>query len=142
MLADGGSHPDCTVSSGTIHLSLPASKVQAGLACPARIQTLRLNAGAQDGTSQGKTARINKVSLRIFESLGLRYGESFSALDDIDFRTALMAMDNPPDLFSGDILVDWPGDYDTHPWLCLRQDYPMPCTIIGIMPTVSTYDRV
>lgn len=141
VLADGGTHPDCVVSGGAIALSRPASKVQIGLACPARLQTMRLNAGAQDGTSQGKTARINKATVRLLESLGLKYGESFASLDEIDFRTALMAMDNPPDLFTGDLLLDWPGDYDTHPWLCFQQDYPLPCTIVGVMPTVSTYDR-
>lgn len=102
---------------------------------------MRLNAGSQDGTSQGKTARINKASVRLIDSLGLRYGSRFDQMDEVDFRTALMHMDNPPDLYSGDLLMDWPGDYETTPWLCFQQDYPMPCTIVGVMPIVSVYDR-
>lgn len=141
VMADGGTHPDCIVSAGSITLARPASKAQVGLACPAKLQTMRLNAGGQDGTSQGKTARVNKAVVRVLETLGLKYGHSFDKLDEVDFRTALMAMDNPPDLFTGDLVLDWPGDYDTHPWLCFMQDAPLPCTIIGAMPTVSTYDR-
>lgn len=141
VLADGATHPDCVVSGGTITLQRAASKVHVGYACPARMQTMRLNAGAQDGTSQGKTARINKASIRILESLGLKYGQSFDKLDEVDFRTALMDMDNPPDLHTGDVVVDWPGEYDTKPWLCIEQPYPLPSTIVSLMPIVSTYDR-
>lgn len=141
LLANGAAHPDCVVSSGAITLQNASSKVQVGLSCPARLQTMRLNAGSQDGTSQGKTARINKASVRLIDSLGLRYGSRFDQMDEVDFRTALMHMDNPPDLYSGDLLMDWPGDYETTPWLCFQQDYPMPCTIVGVMPIVSVYDR-
>ena len=141
VLADGGTHVDCTVSGGSITLSRAASKVHVGFSCPARMQTMRLNAGAQDGTSQGKTARINKATVRIKDTLGMKYGKSFQSLDEMLFRTALMAMDNPPALFTGDIVVDWPGAYDTHPWLCFEQDDPLPSTIVAVMPIVSTYDR-
>ncbi len=141
VLADGATHPDCTVTGGSITLAAAASKAQVGLKAPAKLQTMRLNAGAQDGTSQGKTARINKAVVRFLESLGLKFGSDFDTMDDIDFRTALMSMDNPPDLFTGDIVLDWPGDYNTTPWLCFTQDEPLPCTIVSVMPTVSTYDR-
>ena len=141
VLADGGSHPDCVVSGGSITLNRPASKVQVGLSCPAKLQTMRLNAVGNDGTSQGKTARINKAVVRVHESLGLKFGHRFDQLDEVDFRTPLMDMDVPPDLFSGDLVLDWPGEYDTHPWLCFQADQPFPSTIIGVAPTVSTYDR-
>lgn len=141
VLADGAVHPDCVVSGGTITLQRAASKVHVGFSCPAKLQTMRLNAGSQDGTSQGKTARINKASIRVLETLGLKYGSRFDQLDEVNFRTALMAMDNPPDLFTGDIVTDWPGSYDTNPWLCFQQDYPLPCTLVAAMPIVSTYDR-
>lgn len=141
VLADGGAHPDCTVSAGAITLNRAASKVTVGLSCPAKLQTMRLNAGGNDGTSQGKTARINKAVVRVFQSLGLKYGHRFDQLDEVDFRTALMDMDSPPDLFTGDLILDWPGEYDTHPWLCFQADQPFPSTIVGVMPTVSTYDR-
>ena len=141
ILADGATHPARTVSSGAITLQAPASIAHIGLACPAKLQTMRLNAGAQDGTSQGKTARINKAVVRLLESLGLKYGQSFAALDEIPFRSSGDLMDSPPDLFTGDIVLDWPGDYDSNPWLAFQQDDPLPCTIVGIMPTVSINDR-
>lgn len=141
VLVNGATHPQRTVSSGSITLQDKGSKVQVGLPCPAKLQTERLNAGAADGTAQGKTARINKAVIRFFESLGIQYGRDFDNLDEIDFRSALDRMDNPPPLYTGDLTLDWPGDYDSNQWLCFQQSDPLPCTIVGIMPTVSTYDR-
>jgi hypothetical protein len=141
VLADGAAHPVRTVTGGSITLQTGASKVQIGLRCRARLQTMRLNAGAQDGTSQGKTARVNKATIRLLDSLGLMFGSSFTDMDEIDFRTALDAMDNVPPLYTGDITVDWPGDYDTNPWLCFEQSQPLPSTIVAVMPIVSVQDR-
>lgn len=141
ILADGATHPDRTVSGGSITLQDPHSKAQVGLACPARIQTMRLNAGAADGTSQGKQARINTAVIRFIETLGCKYAEDFSLLDEVDFRSAMMLMDNPPALFTGDIQVPWPGDYSKNPWLCFQQDDPLPFQIAAVMPQVNVNDR-
>ncbi|MDE4918347.1 hypothetical protein ACUXAV_000387 [Cupriavidus metallidurans] len=141
LLVNGATHPTRVVTSGQITLQNPGSKVQVGLACPARLQTMRLNAGAADGTSQGKSARINQLAVRVLETLGLQYGSNFANMDEGQFRTALDAMDNPPPLFTGDMLFDFADDYDTNPWVCLQQPYPLPATIVAIMPQNTTYDR-
>ncbi|WP_214641106.1 hypothetical protein, partial [Mycobacterium tuberculosis] len=124
VLINGATHPQRVVSGGQITLQSPASKVQVGLACPARLQTLRLNAGGADGTSQGKTARVNQMVIRVQDTLGLQYGTSFANMDEGQFRTALDDMDNPPPLKTGDMLFDVAGDYNTSPWVCLQQPYP------------------
>lgn len=141
LLVNGATHPQRVVTGGSITLQQPASKVHVGLAFTSKVQTLRANSGAQDGTSQGKKARINKAVIRMLETLGLKYGLDFTTMFDIDFRTALMAMDNPPAIFSGDIEVDWPGEYDTNPWLCFQQSDPLPATIVAIMPQVTVSDK-
>lgn len=141
VLVNGATHPQRVVSGGQITLQSPASKVHVGLACWARMQTLRLNAGGADGTSQGKTARVNQMVIRVQDTLGLQYGTSFANMDEGQFRTALNQMDNPPPLKTGDMLFDVAGDYNTSPWVCLQQPYPLPAMIIAIMPQVVTYDR-
>lgn len=141
ILADGATHPQRVVTGGSITLQTQASKVQIGLNCRARLQTMRLNAGAQDGTSQGKSARVNKCTIRLLDSIGLRFGSSFAEMDTLDFRSALDPMDTAVPLFTGDMLMDWPGNYDTDPWLCFEQTDPLPSTIVAVMPIVSTYDR-
>lgn len=141
ILGDGATYPQQTVISGTITLPTPACKVQVGLPQRARLQTMRLNAGASDGTSQGKTARINKAAIRLLETLGCKFGPSFTKLDEIDFRVVADQMDGPPSLFTGDQIVDFDGDYSTNPWVCLETTEPQPCSVIAVMPINSTYDR-
>jgi hypothetical protein len=141
LLVNGATHPQRTVTGGSITLQAPASKVQAGLGYLAKLQTLRLNAGARDGTSQGKKSRIPSAVIRFNETLGMRYGANFEEMYEIDFRTALDRMDNPPPMFTGDIEVNWPGDYDTHPWLCFQQPYPLPAEIVAVMPQVVVSDK-
>ena len=64
VLADGATHPDVVVSSGEITLSSSASKVKVGLAFTSLLQTMRIDAGSQNGTSQSKTKRIYEITLR------------------------------------------------------------------------------
>ena len=138
---DGATYPTQVVTGGTVVLPTPACKAQIGLPIRARLQSMRLNAGAGDGTSQGKTARINKATIRMNETLGCKFGPSFTQLDEIDFRVVADRMDGPPALFTGDQVVDFDGDYSTDPWVCLETSEPQPCTVISIMPITSTYDR-
>jgi nitrogen fixation protein FixH len=141
VLADGASHPQRTVSGGAIALQQPSSKVHVGLGFPTKLQTMRLNAGAQDGTTQGKKARVNRCVVRLLETGSLRYGADFTTLYDVNLRTALMPMDSPPSIFSGDVIIDWPGEYSTNPWLCFTVEQPMPATIIALMPQISASEQ-
>lgn len=141
VLADGASHPQRTVSGGAISLQVGASRLQVGLPSPAKLQTMRLNAGAQDGTSQGKKTRVSQVTMRLLETGSLRYGIKFTDLFDMDLRTGSSPMNNAPPIFSGDVTVDWPGEYDTSPWLCFLVDQPLACTIVALMPQVSASDK-
>lgn len=145
VLADGAVHPQCVVTGGVITLQQPASKVQVGLACPARLKTMRFNTGAQDGTSQSKLSRIVKPGVRLQDTLGLQFGTDFGptapVLDDADFRTGSDLMDNPPPYFSGDKELDFAGEWSKRPWIALEQPYPLPATILAIMPQQLTSDK-
>ena len=141
VLADGAAHPDRTVSGGAITLQRSASKVQVGLGYTSTLQTNRIEAGAADGTAQGKTKRINKVVLRFYNTLGATAGPNTSTLDRIEFRSGSNLMDQPPPLFTGDKLMEWPGGYDFDGYLTVRQDQPLPMTLVALMPQVTTFDR-
>lgn len=140
ILGDGARIPDAVVTGGTITLQNTAGKVQVGLGSRARLQTMRLNAGGGDGTTQGKTSRINKVAVRFQDSLGCKFGPSFDKLEEMLFRQVIDGMDNAPGLFSGDKVVEFDADYSTDPWVCVQQDEPFPSTIVAIVPVNSAYD--
>lgn len=140
VLTDGAPHPQRTVTSGAITLQRPASKVQVGLPCPPRLLTMRLEAGASDGTAQGKTKRIHKVTFRLQDSAVLKVGPNASSLQQVEFRTPSDPMDAPPPLFSGDKLVAWPSGYETEARMYVTADQPTPLTLVAIFPQVFTQD--
>lgn len=141
VLAGGASHPQQVVTGGAITLQAPASVVQVGLPCPARLSTMRLNAGALDGTSQGKTARVNKLAIRFAETVGAQYGPDSTRLDELPFRATGDAMDTPPPLFTGDKLVEFDADYGFEPRIYVQNNQPFPATVVAVMPQTHVYDR-
>jgi hypothetical protein len=141
ILADGAAHPNRTVASGSITLQRASSVVQVGLPCPAVLQTMRPDAGAEDGTAQGKTKRITKMVIRFLATLGGKSGPAETALDEIQFRSGSDPMDQAPPLFTGDKLLEWPGGYDFDGYIFVKQEQPLPMTVVALMPQVVTQDR-
>jgi hypothetical protein len=139
ILADGAVQPGKTVAGGSITLTRAASVVQVGLQAIARIVPLRPEAGAADGTSQGKIKRINKLIVRFIDTLGGKCGRFGGVLDDISLRSPSTPMGAAPPIVSGDHDVDFSGDYDTDALIEIRQDQPLPMTVAAIMPQLKTY---
>ena len=50
-------------------------------------------------------------------------------------------MDQAIQPFTGDKLVEWPGSYDFDGYLIVKQEQPLPMTVLAIMPQVLTQDR-
>jgi hypothetical protein len=140
ILADGATHPNRTVESGQITLDRPASVVHVGLPMISRLVPMRIETGAPDGTSQGKTKRIHSITARFLDTLGGRIGRYGGDLDDISLRFPDVPMDSPPPIGSGDHHLSFGGDYDTDALIEIRQDQPLPMTVVAIMPRMRTYD--
>ncbi len=146
ILADGASHPDRTVVGGRVTLDRAATVVQAGLAYDnlSELQTLNLEAGAADGSAQGKTKRLTNCTIRVHRSLGAKIGPDMSLLDPVPelmFRDASTPMGAPNALFTGDCFVPWPGGYETGGRITIVPVGPFPCTVIAIYPQIVTQDR-
>lgn len=141
ILADGSTHPNVTVSGGAITLDRKATYVHVGLACDARIKTMRIEAGAQDGTAQGKLKRIHRMIIRMVNTLGGSAGAETASSDAILFRTLSDLMDEPVQAYSGDKELNWPQGYSTDAWAQYENTDPLPATITGFMPQLHTQDR-
>jgi hypothetical protein len=141
ILAEGATHGDKTVSSGSITLSRSAAKVHVGLAYTSDIETLRFDVGARDGTSQGKFTRFHRVIVRFLSTLGGFMGPDTSNLDELVLREGGDAMDTAVPLFTGDHEIEWDGEYSSDSHFFYRQTQPLPVTIEAIMPQMETQDR-
>ena len=140
VLADGATHPTKTVSSGSITLDRSSSKVKVGLSYTSLLQTMRIDAGSQDGTSQGKTKRIYDVTIRLYESIGVEVGPDLSNMERIPFRSSADEMDSGVPVFTGDKEVEFRGNYETDGFVFVRQTQPLPLTILSLYPKLQTND--
>mgnify|MGYP003631235618 FL=1 len=140
ILADGATHPNRTVSSGSITLDRSAKSVKIGLAYTSLLQTMRLNAGSQNGTSQGKTKRIYDITVRMFETIGIEVGPDLSNMERIPFRSSANLMDEGIPPFTGDKEVEFRGNYETDGFIFVRQTQPLPFTILSLYPRLTTND--
>lgn len=140
---DGKSHPDLTVSSGSVTFAnnRTATKAQIGLSAPWIMKTMETDAGAADGTAQGKEKRIHNLSIKLLNTLGLQYGPDASTLDEFDFEQG-QEYDETPALFSGNTpAFPFPDGYNDNGQIYLTDDGVFPATILALMPQLKTYDR-
>ncbi len=140
ILADGATHPNKTVSSGEITLDRSASKVKVGLPYTSLLQTMRIDAGAQNGTSQSKTKRIYEITARLYESIGIEVGPDLNNMERIPFRSSADAMDSGITVFTGDKDIEFRGNYETDGFIFVRQTQPLPLTILSLYPKLQTND--
>jgi len=140
ILADGSAHADKTVTDGKITLDRSASKVHIGYNFTSLMQTLRMEAGAEDGISQGKIKRIHGVTVRFLDTVGAELGPDLNNLDRIPFRDSSMAMGTAVPLFTGDKELTFPSGYDNDAKVMVRQNQPLPMTILDVMRRSNTFD--
>jgi hypothetical protein len=141
VLADGSVHAPKTVSSGAITLDRYVTKAHVGLSYSSTMTTLRVDAGSAMGTSQGKIKRINELTVRLYRSVGLKVGRDADNLDVVPFRSSAAAMDEAIALYTGDKEIELNGNYDTDGQITIRQDQPLPMTVLAVYATLSTFDQ-
>ena len=140
IIANGATHPDKTVSSGSITLDRTTTAAKVGLAYTSTLQTMRLDVGSQDGTSQGKTKRIFDVTLRFYETVGAKVGPDLNNLEEIPFRSSAASMDVAVPLFTGDKKIEFRGNFETDGYLFVVQDQALPMTLLSLYPRLITND--
>jgi hypothetical protein len=140
ILANGATHPVKVVTAGVVTLDRASTNVKVGLGYSSILQTMRLDAGSQNGTSQGKTKRIYDITVRLYESIGVEVGPNLSDMERIPFRTSADVMDQGIPTFTGDKAVEFRGNYDTDGFIFVRQTQPLPLTVLSLYPELQTND--
>ena len=141
VLANGASHPNEAVSSGAITLDFSVTSAAVGYGYTSSMQTLRIESGSSDGTSQGKPKRIHGITARLFETVGVEIGNDSGEIDRIFFRDSSMAMDEAVPLFTGDKDIEFPGGFDDDDRIYLQQTQPLPLTVLALYPRMNTFDK-
>jgi hypothetical protein len=79
--------------------------------------------------------------VRLYRSVGLKVGRDADNLDVVPFRSSAAAMDEAIALYTGDKEIELNGNYDTDGQITIRQDQPLPMTVLAVYATLSTFDQ-
>lgn len=140
VLANGATHADKVVSGGGITLDFSATSGAVGFGFTSEMQTLRLEGGSSDGTSQGKPKRIHDITVRFHETVGAEVGTDSGNADRIFFRDSSMNMDEAVPLFTGDKEIEFAGGFTDGDRIYVRQSQPLPMTVLALYPRMNTFD--
>jgi len=141
VLANGAAHPDKAVASGGIGLDFSSTTAAVGYGYTSNIQTLRIESGSVDGTSQGKPKRIHAITVRLYQTVGIEIGNDSGEIDRIPFRDSSMAMDQAVPLFTGDKDIEFAGGFDDDDRVYIKQDQALPLTVLAFYPRMNTFDK-
>lgn len=140
ILADGATHPNKTVASGSITLDRSTQVAQVGEGYNGNIQTMKIDQGTREGGALMKPKRIHRTTLRLWETVNLMVGTTEATIDRVIFRTSADNLGEAIQPFTGDKEHTPNSTYDREGQVYLRQDQPLPCTVIAMMMEMETID--
>lgn len=135
LLMDGGAAPDQTApdnNATNIELEFPASVIQCGLKSPCQFTSMRPEKGDVGGSSIGKLGKLTRATIRLLNSLGLKLGTSINDLEQVGLRPVTTPDGSPPPIYTGDTEREtFRGDWDRSGRFTVRQEQPLPLTIVA-----------
>ena len=147
-LADGVVIPPFVMpTNGNFTLATPASVVNVGLGFTARLKTLPLDMG--DPTIQGKVKKINAVTVRVSDTLGLyiggEFGSGMTAMKDLivgNVSSMLTGLSSQivTDLVDGDARTFLDPTFTVAGQYCIEQRDPLPATVLGLISDYTIGD--
>lgn len=145
LLADGAVLPDQTVEAGKLRLPRPAASLAAGLRFEHRVEPLPANLLSPEGQGQGRgrRARPMAVTFRTIDCAALTadLGRGPVAVPLRRVAPGALAEDPAPPGTADRTLgtLGWPAD-PTRPLWCVRDDQPLPFTLLSATLTLKVND--
>lgn len=134
IFADGIAQNLKTVKNGTVELDNEGFIVLVGLPYQSYMTTMPIEQGSQNGTAVGKRKRIGELSVRVWNSQGVRYGRDLDNLYE--------TIQDQTEPFTGVI----PNIKYNQGWgwisnITLEQSKPYPMNILAIAPILTEVDK-
>jgi hypothetical protein len=137
VLGDGAILTDATVASGAVTLSEAVSVAQMGLSYKHKLVTLKISAGNPAGTALGKIKRIYGIVFSLLNSHTIAFGRDSDNLQSIDFRTVTNLMDTATPLFTGEIFLEFDGQWTRDARITVESTDPTSFTLLAIAPEIN-----
>jgi hypothetical protein len=140
ILADGGHHPDVTVTGGAVTLDSQISHALVGLPYRSEIETLDLAPMAGQGSARGKQKRIGGVDLDLYQFSGGEVGRLGGEMDTIPARQVGDVMNDGPPVRTEVMRLNFPGDWRKEARVGTRQVLPLPFTVRSLVARIEVTD--
>lgn len=137
VIADGGAHPNRTVSNNSITADTYYNTFHVGIPYNSVAETMRMD--SQEMLL--KTRRINRIRLRLYETLGGYVGPDSTNMDEIYFRNGTDTLGTAPSLFTGDKEKTFPGSYSKEGYVRIEQRQALPMTILAMAVDMTVGDN-
>jgi hypothetical protein len=121
-----------TVVSGSITLQSPATSVLVGLPYTSTLVPMMLQKDLQDGTSAGRRMRVNKMNVKVYNSLAGEYSSDGVNWFPLVTRHLDDNMDSLPPVLMGYERVSVSSNWKDGVDISIRQTLPMPLTVVAI----------
>lgn len=111
-----------------------------GLPFTSVIAPLRIEAGSQIGSAQTAKKRIHSLAARFYRTQCAKIGDASDNTETVIFRDGDTALNKSAELYSGDKVVNFAGDYDRDGLIYIERYAPLPFAVSGIVAEANTYD--
>lgn len=133
LLADGRTHPDVTVTGGTVTLNRQAAVVTFGYVYKGIYSSLFLVLNGQGETSAGRKQNIARANLLFYQSFYTKYGPNLYNLNTILTAEIGQLTDRPSEPVTGYREVTLNDQWEETKQFVLVQDTPMPAKVNGVV---------
>jgi hypothetical protein len=142
IIADGGYHAPQVVSSGEIELYKEYDEVWVGFGYDSTIIPTESSPQINDGESEGRLRRVQKIIVNLYKSVGFSYGKDESSLESYPPRRVShpTGVGVPPT--SSSIMVDFPSGFTRDPVVIIKQEKPLPLTVLGLTELYEITEEV
>ena len=135
-----------TVSGGELALPSAKTNVVVGLPFNADWQSTKLAYAAAAGTALAQMKRTDHIAFILADvhNRGLFFGRDFSNLDPLPLMIDEGAEVDADEVFSefDQASMPFPGLWDSDSRICLRAKAPRRVTIMAVVPTIQTNDKI
>jgi len=136
-VGDGGVLPDRVVSSGQVTYERASKVFHIGYAYSALLAPFPLTVPLDASGGSTKLKRISKVMLRVYKSMGGLIGESEDTAERLLTIQGGDLIGEPVPIYTGLIDRSFPGSMAKEVKVVLKQDLPLPFTVLSIMPEIE-----
>jgi hypothetical protein len=139
---DNGVVGTLPVQGGSVALPIPVSTAVVGLPYTSTLAPMRVQQDMQDGTSVGRRSRIPKIKVRVMNSIAGEFSTDNTNWFQMVSRTTTDFMDSSPTPVNTFEVLTVSGNWTYTPNIILRQNLPMPLSVISIVVIWQTSENV